>query len=559
MHTPDRRLHLCCLLATMLLALMAPLANAQASATHHLNDRPRLVVGIMIDQMRYDLLYRYWDQYEEGGFRRLLSEGFSFDNASLDYAPPYTGPGHATAYTGAPPAEHGIIGNRWYSRADGEMVYVVFDETAEPVGTSSASGRMSPHRLLATTLADELFLHSNGRSRTVAFSMKDRGSILAAGRLGDAYWYDASSGKVISSSHYMDELPAWVDAFNARQLPDDLLSTPWNLLLPEEEYAASIADENPYEHRFSRTFPHDLPAMSRRQGPRALLTAPAGNTFTLEFARAALDGAQLGRNDHTDLLALSLSSTDYIGHAYAPASREVQDMFIRLDRELADFLRHLDDTVGLDQTLIFLSTDHGVAHNPVYLKDLGFPADFYHIREIERRLRAWLEWTYGTDLLLSFSNDQVFLDRDAITMNDLAHQQIERAVARYLLTEEEGVAGAITRTDLEQAEFLTGARRLVQNGFHGKRSGDVAVWFRPQWLPFYLDRTGTTHSSVYSYDNRIPLILFGRGVPAGRSTAPVSLSDLAPTVSVFLNMPFPSNATGTPLQDLMHGGPIHHR
>lgn len=542
------------LMPTICLALIASLALAGATAApreHH--ERPRLVVGIMVDQMRYDYLYRFWDQYGDNGFRRLLNDGFSFDNANLDYFPPYTGPGHASVYTGTVPASHGIIGNQWYLRDEDRKTYVTEDKDVDPIGTDSDAGRMSPRWLLATTLADELVLHSNQRSRALAFSLKDRGSILPAGRLGEAYWLEPNTGRVISSSQYMEALPDWVEAFNERDLVGDLLAEPWETLLPlDEGYAASIADDNPYEFRFSRTFPHNLPAMKEQRGRQVMQFAPAGDVFTATFARAAIEGAELGTDEHTDLLAISFSSPDYIGHAYAPASVEVKDTYLRLDRELGEFLDYLDERIGLDQVLVFLTADHGAAHNPRYVDDLGFPASYYRESRISEQLSSWMEARFGADLLSNFSNNQVFLDRDQLAELDLDPARVQQDVADYMLQEVNGVVGALTATILNQSEFTEGLRRRVQHGFHQQRSGDVTVWFRPQWLPTFLDGTGTTHASIYSYDNRLPLIFYGWDIPAGRSGEFVGVADIAPTLALMMNIPFPSNTSGRPLQDLIY-------
>ncbi len=529
-------------------------AEAAQRRAHH--QRPKLVVGLMVDQMRYDYLYRFWDQYGDGGFRRLLDQGFSFDNAHLDYAPPFTGPGHASVYTGTTPSVHGIIANQWYLRGESRSTYVTADDGVEPVGSEGAAGRMSPQWLLASTLSDELVLHSNGRSKAVAVALKDRGSILPAGRLGDAYWFDADTARMITSSHYMDALPEWAEAFNARELAAQYLAEPWETLLPIEQYEASLADDNPYEFRFSRTFPHDIPAMAAQQGLQVLQYTPRGDTFTFDFARAAIAGEGLGQDEHTDLLAISLSSPDYIGHAYAPASVEVQDTYLRLDREIEAFLDHLDRQIGLDEVVVFLTADHGAAHNPVYVQDLGFPAEYYIADEIADRLRTFLDEQHGEGmgetLLLSFSNNQVFLDHEVMAEHGLAHEDLEASVIRYLLRDEAGVVGALGATTLDRMEFREGIRRRVQHGHHQQRSGDVVVWFRPQWLPRFRDPTGTTHASVYSYDNRLPLIFFGWDIPAGRSASHVGVADIAPTVSIIMNTPFPSSTTGRPLQDLIY-------
>lgn len=548
------------LAAALLFAASSGSAERDGQRSHH--ESPRLVVSIVVDQMRYDYLYRYWDDYGDDGFRRLLNEGFSFDNASFDYAPTYTGPGHASIHTGTTPSQHGIIGNAWYLRDEDRTTYVVEDSSAEPVGTESAAGRMSPKWLLASTLSDELRLHTNNRSRAVAFSLKDRGAILAAGRLGDAYWFEPRAGMIISSNHYMDALPDWVTEFNDRDLVGAYLEEPWETLLPIEAYTASIDDDNPYESRFSRTFPHDVPAMAAQQGRQVLQFTPRGNTYTFDFARAAIAGEKLGQDEFTDLLAISFSSTDYIGHGYAPTSVEVQDTYLRLDRELGEFLDHLDETIGLEDVLIVLTSDHGAGHNPIYLQDQGIPAGYLASSVIPSQegrptgvaagLSAFYEAVYGSDLLLAFSNHQVFLDHEQLASMGLGRADVEQATVDYLIAHEELVVGALGASTLNGADLPEGIRKRIQRGFHQKRSGDVAVWFKPHWMPRFADPTGTTHFSPYSYDTRAPMVFFGYDIPAGRSTVEVAITDIAPTLAVFMNTPFPTSTSGRPLQDLIY-------
>jgi predicted AlkP superfamily pyrophosphatase or phosphodiesterase len=307
--------------------------NDKSKKSHH--ETPRLVVGIMVDQMRHDYIYRYWDHYGDDGIRRLVNEGFSFDNAHFDYAPTFTGPGHASVYTGTTPAVHGIIGNSWFLKETGRSTYVTGDSDVSTVGSDSDEGEMSPKWMLSTSIADELRLHSNLQSKAIGIALKDRGSILPAGFAGQAYWFDYTEVRMISSSFYMDELPDWVNEFNARDLPAQYVSKPWETYHPIETYTESIEDDNPYEGTFRGqdrpVFPHDLPAYAEIAGNGIFANTPFGDTYTFEMAYAAIEGEELGRDEHTDLLAVSFSSPDHIGHRYGPASKEVQDTYIRFD------------------------------------------------------------------------------------------------------------------------------------------------------------------------------------------------------------------------------------
>lgn len=347
-------------------------------------DRPKLVVGVMVDQMRWDYLYRYYDRYGEDGFKRLLNQGFSMENAYIDYIPTYTAIGHSSVYTGSVPAIHGIAGNDFIIQATGESMYCTQDDSVNGVGTDSKAGKMSPKNLWTTTITDELRLATNFRSKTIGVALKDRGSILPAGSLASAaYWFDGSLGDFVSSTYYMKELPNWVRKFNKQKLAKKYVSQTWNTLYPIDTYIQSIVDDNPYEGKFkgtdTPTLPVDLKKVSKESGVGVISSVPFGNTLTLDFARAAIEAENLGNNPAgvTDFLALSLSSPDYIGHRFGPNAIEVEDTYLRLDQELADFMKYLDQEIGEGEYLLFLTADHGAAHNPQFLKDKGVHAGYF--------------------------------------------------------------------------------------------------------------------------------------------------------------------------------------
>ncbi len=524
-------------------------AQAPSSGESAHAQTPRLVIGIMVDQMRYDYIYRYWDDYGDGGIRRLVNDGFSFDNARFDYMPTFTGPGHASVYTGTTPAVHGIIGNNWYVREEDRSTYVTEDPSVRTVGSDSDEGEMSPRWLLSSTITDELILHTNQRSRVVGVSIKDRGAILPAGHLGNAYWFDSSTATMVSSTFYMEELPDWAQAFNARDLPSRYLAQPWETLLPMEAYTASIEDDNPYEGLFPGqdrpVFPHDLPAYAEEGGNAILPYTPFADSYLFEFVRAAIEGEELGRDQFTDMVAVSFSAPDEIGHRYGPPSVEVQDTYLRFDRELAAFLSYLDEEFGMENVLVFLTSDHGGAHNPDYLESLNVPTGQFSSRPAAQALRERLEEIYGVDPVLHFSAPEIYLDREVIRSRGHRLSDVQEDAADLLL-ELEGVAGALPATALRNADFTEAIRRNVQRGYNAQRSGDVAWWLHPQW--FSARRTfGTTHGSPYSYDTRAPLLWYGFGIPAGRTTAPVYISDIASTLANFLNIPYTSGNTGNPM------------
>jgi predicted AlkP superfamily pyrophosphatase or phosphodiesterase len=331
--------------------------------------RPKLVVGIVIDQMRYDYLYRYYDKYTANGFRRLMEGGFNARNNHYHYAATYTGPGHAAIYTGSAPALNGIVGNDFYDRNLGRMVYCAEDTTVSTLGNMGAAGKMSPRNMLVTTIGDQLKLATDGRAKVVGIALKDRGAILPAGHAANgAFWFDSKDGNFISSTFYSKELPAWVQAFNARKLPEQFISQKWETILPLNQYTESTSDDQVYEATLPGearpVFPHEFAVQAGGSKYEVLRSSPYGDQLTKEFALAAIRGENLGQNGVTDMLCVSFSSPDYIGHAFGTHAIETEDNYIRLDRQLADLFVQLDATVGKGQWLTFLSADHGAADVP---------------------------------------------------------------------------------------------------------------------------------------------------------------------------------------------------
>jgi predicted AlkP superfamily pyrophosphatase or phosphodiesterase len=365
-------------LTIVFLMICTPSFSQNKNSTNKL-ERPKLVVGIVVDQMRWDYLYRYYDRYNNDGFKRILNEGFSAENTYIDYVPTVTAIGHSTLYTGSVPSIHGIAGNDFIIQKTGQTVYCAEDKDVLTVGSNSKAGLMSPKNLLASTITDELKLATNFRSKVIGVSIKDRGSILPAGHLADAsYWYDGSVGKWITSSWYMKELPTWVNKFNDQNLIEKYLNQGWNTLYPIETYVQSTSDNNEFEGKFKGTdapvFPVNTAKLLKENGPGIITSTPYGNTFTIEMAKAAIKNEAMGQRGITDFLAMSLSSPDYIGHQFGPNSIEVEDNYLRLDKDLGDFLSYLDQTIGKGEYTIFLSADHGAAHNATFMQDNNMPS-----------------------------------------------------------------------------------------------------------------------------------------------------------------------------------------
>lgn len=514
---------------------------------------PKLVVGIVVDQMRPDYLYRYWDKFGEGGFKKLVNEGFVCKNTNYNYVPTYTAPGHASIYTGTTPAVNGIAGNNWYSRDSSRIVYCTEDASVQTVGSSSKAGLMSPQNLLSTTITDELRIFSNKQSKVIGISLKDRGAILPAGHLANgAYWFDSFNGHWISSSYYMQALPEWVADFNRQALADKYLSQPWKPLLALNQYTESLPDDNSYEGLFKGeskpVFPHNLPQIFKQEGFEAIRSTPFGNTITKDFALAAIGAEQLGKGKHTDFLAVSFSSSDYIGHRYGPGSIEVEDMYLRLDRDIAQLLQFVEKFVGKDNVLVFLTADHGAAEVPAFLTDNKIEAGYLDAKKTEDQLSQFISKNFGDSLFVTFYNQQVYLNRQYMQRKKINPAEIQEQIARYAFSLE-GVAGAVTTATLYYNGFNDPYRSLVQNGNHATRSGDVFITLKPGWFAGE-SRTGTTHGSSYSYDTRVPLLWYGWKIAKGSSAEAVHVSDIAPTLAIFLNTPFPNGCTGKPITSI---------
>ena len=401
---------------------------------------PRLVVGIVVDQMRFDYLTRFWDHYGDGGFKRLVAEGFNCKNHHFNYAPTSTGPGHASVFTGTTPAVHGIIGNDWYDKETESEVYVAGDEAYESVGSMGEAGKMSPHRMLTTTITDQNRLHTQMRGKTIAVAIKDRGAVLPGGHTANgAYWFEGGDvGKWISSSYYMEVLPDWATAFNASGIIASY-KKPWTTLHPIESYVESGADDNPYESLFEDeqkpVFPHQSPNLLNKTKDFEILKYTAhGNSLTLDFALAALAGENLGKDEDTDFLTISFSSTDYIGHKFGVNSKEIQDTYVRLDRDIERLLNTLDAQVGQGRYTLFLTADHGAIHVPAYLKDKGIPAGYLDFKALRERFDAFVKYKYGTtDIVKTISNYQVFLDHKVIDNLDMDLDDVQEEMALEML------------------------------------------------------------------------------------------------------------------------------
>jgi predicted AlkP superfamily pyrophosphatase or phosphodiesterase len=510
--------------------------------------KPKLVVGIVVDQMRAEYLQRYAAKYSDRGFKRMMREGYHFRNHHFEYFPTYTAPGHASVYTGTGPAHHGIIGNDWFVEATGKNMYCVGDSTVKTVGANSRNGEMSPENLMANTITDQLRLSTSFQAKVVGISMKDRGAVLPAGHFGQAYWYDESIGGFITSTYYRKELPVWAKSFNDAKPVDKLLSQDWVTLLPIEQYTESLQDDNPWEGRLrgedKPVFPHKLPLLRKLNGPGVLRDSPFGNTLVVDFARAAIEGENLGNNSVPDFLALSFSSPDYLGHRFGPHSIEVQDTYLRLDLLLGEFFDYLDAKFGKDGYLVFLTADHAGEDNPGWLASLGQTVNYFNGPAVVKKLKSHLFTQFGDSLVREWNNQQIYFDRTAITSKKLDFDAVESETARFL-SRHPGVAAAYTGSALRNGQVNSPLGKFVQNGFLAQRSGGVTVIFSPGWLEY--NRTGTTHGSPWVNDTHVPMLFMGKGIPNGFSVKRTGITDIAPTLSMLLGIRLPNAASGHPM------------
>lgn len=514
---------------------------------------PKLVVGIVVDQMRYDYLTRFWSHYGEGGFRRLVRDGFTARNHHFDFAPTYTGPGHAAVYTGSVPAINGIIGNDWFSREQKKMVYCASDERRNSVGTASDAGRMSPWRMKTTTFTDQIRLHHQLRSKVVAVALKDRGAVLPGGHLANAaYWFEAgSAGNWISSDYYMNDLPDWVKAYNqARSV--DAYKKVWNTLKPIALYTESGSDVNDYENmargESDSGFPHLIPGLWDTNGQYSILRGtPFGNSLTTDFALAALENEALGVDRITDVLAISYSSTDYVGHTFGVNSKEVQDTYLRLDQDLERLLNELDRQVGRGEYVVFLSADHGAVHVPNYLKDLRVPAGYFDTAVLKDKLIEFAKYHFGVNnLITSVSNHQVFLDADVIRDLDMDREDVQDTLRQEIM-KYDGVANVFTAEQFRETEFQGRFASLVQQGWDPQRSGDLMILLEPGYASY--PPKGSTHGTAFNYDTHVPFLLYGKGVKPGFTNRRTAISDIAPTLCSMLGVAFPNGSIGDPVYE----------
>jgi predicted AlkP superfamily pyrophosphatase or phosphodiesterase len=518
-------------------------------------ERPKLVVGIIVDQMRYDYLIKFYNKYGENGFKRLMNQGYNLQNVHFNYIPTYTAVGHTSIYTGTTPTNHGIIGNNWYDKFEKKSIYCVDDDNYKTVGAAKG-GEKSPYRMLTTTVTDQLKLAQNLNGKTIGISIKDRSAILPAGHTANAaYWFEGKDvGKFISSTFYMEELPNWVNNFNNSGIANSYLEKTWDTYYDIATYTESIIDDNNFEAPFKGkerpAFPYNLAELRKTNNNYDLLKEVAyGNDFTTDFVKAAIIGENLGKNNYTDFLAISYSSTDYVGHQFGVDSKEVEDSYIRLDKNIEDLINFLNSTVGTENYTLFLTADHAAVQVPSYLQTLNIPGGYFNSKKFDEFVNNITQTHFNTsELVEDISNNQLFINKEILKKLNLDILEVEQVLADEILNFE-NVYKTVGAHTLQSTTFNSGILETLQNGYNQKLSGDVLFIPNPTTISY--SKVGSTHGSGYSYDTHVPLIFYGFGIQKGASNQYYPITAIAPTISSLLKIEQPNGTTGRTIIEVL--------
>ncbi|WP_111709456.1 alkaline phosphatase PafA [Lutibacter citreus] len=516
---------------------------------------PKLVIGIVVDQMRYDYLIRFYNKYGEGGFKRLMNKGYNLNNVHYNYIPTYTAVGHTSIYTGTTPTNHGIISNNWYDKYEKKSIYCVDDDSYETIGAKTG-GKKSPHRMLTTTILDQLRLSQNMNGKSIGISIKDRSAILPAGHTANAaYWFEGGNvGKFITSSFYMDKLPSWVDKFNNSGVANNYLEKTWNTYYDINSYNESIIDDNNFEKPFkgksAPSFPYNLSELRKVNGNYDLLKAVAfGNDFTTDFAKATILGENLGKSKYTDFLAISFSSTDYVGHRFGVDSKEIEDTYIRIDKNIEDLINFLNTEIGSDNYTLFLTADHAAVQVPSYLKTLKIPGGYFDNAAFKKYVNSITFKHFNSENIVeNISNNQLFLNTKIITDLNLDILKVEQVLVDEIINFT-NVYKSVSGHTLQATSFNSGVLQKLQNGYNQKRSGNILFVPKPTTISYA--HVGSTHGSGYSYDTHVPLIFYGNGIKQGSSDKDYPIVDIAPTLASFLKIEQPNGTSGKTITEVL--------
>ncbi|HIF9408430.1 TPA: alkaline phosphatase family protein [Photobacterium damselae] len=533
--------------------------------------QPNLIVQITVDGLRGDLLERYKHNFGDDGFRYLMNNGTYYTNAHYQHANTETIVGHVSLATGAPPSVHGMVGNVWYDRQQQRLVYNVedgqypllsnnggvnADTEIDPTQRAAKLDGRSPSTILSTTFSDELVMSNNGQSKNYSVSIKDRGAISLSGHSGKAFWFSKTTQQFVSSQYYYDHYPQWVDRWNNNAHAEKYANTAWELSLKPEQYTLT---EVPHEHKtriadFGTHFPHHYGTSTDKYYSTLLTLSPAGDELTAEFANELLKQERLGQSSATDYLAISFASNDYVIHMFGPNSLETEDNLIRLDRTIAKLLKSIDKEVGLENTLIVLSADHGVPEASSVAHHLGHQyAHYFNTDElITDQLRQRLADTFGLDdtVIHLYSPPYVYLDHKKIKQKSLNLSLVQAVIAEEM-EKISGIQYAITSSDVIGNKLPTNNRtmQLIQNNHHSERSGDIYIVFSPRTYVNDMDglTIASTHGSPWRYDTHVPVIFSGWEIPTNKTAEAITPYDIAPTLSNLLGITHPSGSTGNVL------------
>lgn len=516
------------------------------------SQKPKLIIGIVIDGMRYDYIYRYWNNFKDNGFKKLINEGTFCKNANYNYLFTQSSVGYATISTGAMPSSHGIIANKLYQRSKGKLVSCTLDKQVHCIGSDCENGNMSPKNLLTSTLSDELNLSNNHKSKIISISINANDAILSGGHTANAaYWFDKKTGDWVTSSFYMDSLPTWVVDFNKKKIPDIYLDRQWNPILPVEQYTEDDTQGNSQRIGFYKKsgFPYDLLKLKKKSKNYEILkNTPFGNTYTKDFAIATIINGNLGKDNYPDILTVGFSATENISNECGPNSIELEDAYIRLDREIAHFLSFIEDNIGKNNVLIFLTSDHGTSYAPQTLINKKIPAGYFNSDRALLLLRTYMNAVYGSgNWIKAYYDKSIYLNRNLIEDSQLSLQDVQTKVAQFLI-QFSGVANTITATTLENTDFSKGIFKKMQNSFNQERSGDVIINLEPAWIEKgnYVAQS----NSPYNYDTHVPLIWYGWKIKRSTLNRKVLINDIAPTIANFLNIAQPNACSGNVIYDI---------
>jgi len=519
------------------------------------SDKPKLVVGIIVEQMRQDYIDRFWSNFSPKGFKKLAINGTYCQNANYNFSLTQTAPGYATIVTGSEPSEHGIVSDFWFNPLTNNKEICIEDTKCRIPGDKTSKTGYSPKNMFTTTFSDEAKLFNRGKSKVFSISLDPYGAILTGGFSADAaYWFDVNTGNWISSTYYLDSIPNWVNEVNNKRMPDDYLLRQWNPMLPIEQYNEVLPDSSEYEFGIDglyKVFPYNYPVITKTIHNYELMTMiPEGNTHTTDMAIATIYNENLGQDENTDFLFINYTVSENIGKLYGPQSIEVQDLFLRLDSDLGHLIDVIEETVGKNNVLIYLTSNHGICETPQYLIDNKMPAGNYKQHYMLALLKSYLKAVYGEgDWILDFSNNQIFLNKILIEDSQIPLDEFQEKVISFIINST-GISNAISSNQFQNIIFRQGMPEKMQNSYNQKRSGDIMISLKAGWIedvPYTTD-----HNSGYKYDTNVPLIWYGWKVKKQKLFGEINMTDIAPTISMILGTPAPPATTGNPLQEVFN-------